>query len=676
MVFSPPMTLTLAPVDPASPALARRYAANRTALAAVTGVLAKLDASTSPPPLLLADAAAPEVVLNFAINNSAFYAVDPRALADQHVAGFAEADQSFKPGISAYVPEDEVAYQRILALDAAFGTPLMAQPRPYTVTPGYAPLLTVLGIGLGWHLEPLLSRYDPSHLVLFESDAEILRASLHAIDWRPIVERFAKDGRSLTIVVEAEPQAGLDGLLAALQRPNPALIVGSRYFRLYQSPYMDLIADNVSQRLPLLGYGWGYFKDERRQILQTAENIRKPRRWLRHRWPALAGGDAVVVGAGPSLDKSLDLLTRIRDRVIIFAGGSAIRPLARAGMEPDFHIELETAPATTAILRELPDQSLFERITLLASNGMVPDALDIFRTAHLFVRENSVSSRLMGNTVETVPGCYPIVGNAAVGIAATLGFRRITLLGVDFGYRDPNRHHASGTIYIDDASNTARKDLADIGLAEVALLDYRDTRHTLPSILGDTLLADDTFHMSHVAMEIFLAGWPDLSLIQCGEGARLHRATNLRPDQLALDSYRGSRIETLAALRERFEPPPLDADSYGLRMAGLAETVAKISLQLKELFGRPLTDTAAYAHAVSEAHALLHRGTRDVPAGYEMLYGILTSYFKATIERSFMAASADERRRFVDLARQHFLLLLDDIAVALEPLRRLAERSS
>ena len=670
------MTVTLALVDPASPPLARRYAANRAALAAVPGVLAKLDASAAPPAVLLADAAVPEVVLNFAIGNSAFYTVDPRALADQHVAAFVEADQSFKPGISAYVPEDEVAYQRIRALDEAFGTPLMMQPRPYTVTPGYAPILTVLGIGLGWHIEPLLSRYDPSHLVLFESDPEIFRASLHAIDWRPIVERFARDGRSLTIVIEGEPQAALDGLLAALQRPNPALIAGSRYFRLYQSPFMDLVAENVGQRLPLLSYGWGYFKDERRQILQTAENIRTPRRWLRHRWAALPGADAVIVGAGPSLDKSLDLLKRIRDRVVIFAGGSAVRPLARAGIEPDFHIELETAPSTTAILKELPDQSLFERVTLLASNGMVPDALDVFRTAHLFVRENSVSSRLMGSMVETVPGCYPIVGNAAVGIATTLGFRRITLLGVDFGYRDPDRHHAMGTIYIDDASKTARRDLADIGLAEVALLDYRDTRHTLPSILGDTLRADETFHLSHVAMEIFLAGRPDLTLIQCGEGARLHRATNLRPDELDLDSYRGSRIETLAALRDRFEEPPLDAAAYGRHMAGLADAVAAISSQMKELFGRSLADTGAYAQAVSEAHVLLHRGARDVPAAYEMLYGILTSYFKATIERSFMAASATERHRFVDLARQHFVLLLDDIGAALEPFRRFVDSSS
>lgn len=671
------MTQSLIIVDPASPVLARRYASNRAILSGVaSSALARMDLAEAPPGILLADAAEPDVVLNVATENVAFYTADPRILASHGVAAFFDADQCFKPGVAAYTPEDEVAYERIVAVDAAFGASLMTQPKPYVVTSRYAPVLTVFGIGLGWHLEALLERYDVKHLILFEADIEVFRASLYAIDWQPIVERFAIDGRSLTIILETDPQSAVNGLLAALQRPSPALIVGSRYFRLYQSPLMDLVAENISPRLPLLGYGWGYFKDERRQILQTAKNVGQPRRWLRRRWPRIADADAVIVGAGPSLEKSLDILRHIRDRVVILAGGSAVRPLVRAGIEPDFHVELETAPSTTSILRELADQSLFERVTLLASNGMIPHALEVFRNTHLFVRENSVSSRLLGDTVEAVPGCYPVVGNAALGIATTLGFRRITLLGVDFGYRDPMRHHASGTIYMDDASQTARTNLDGLGLAGVPLLDYTDTRHTLPSTLGDTVLSDDTFHLSHVAMEIFLAHAPDVTLIQCGEGARLGGAINLTPAQLDPDIYRGDRLATLEALRDRFESPPMDSAGYGQRMTRLAEAIDDVFIQLRRLFARPVEDTGEYAHLISEAHALLQRTARHAPAAFELLYGIFTSYFKATIERSFMTSSTEDRHRFIRVAREHFLLLLDDIAAALGPLRGAPSRTS
>lgn len=663
------MTQSLIIVDPDSPVLARRYAANRAILSRVaSSALASMDLAEAPAGILLADAAEPDVVLNVATKNTAFYTADPRILAAHGVAAFVDADQCFRPGVAAYTPEDEVAYERIVAVDAAFGASLMTQPKPYVVTSRYSPVLTVFGIGLGWHLEALLDRYDVEHLILFEADVEVFRASLYAIDWQPIVERLATDGRSLTIILETDLQSAINGLLAALQRPSPALIVGSRYFRLYQSPLMDLVAENISQRLPLLGYGWGYFKDERRQILQTAENVGRSRRWLRRRWPALAG-DAVIVGAGPSLEKSLDVLRRIREHVVVFAGGSAIRPLLRAGLEPDFHVELETAPSTAAILLELAGKSVFDRVTLLASNGMVPQALEVFRNTHLFVRENSVSSRLLGDTVEAVPGCYPVVGNAALGVATMLGFRRITLFGVDFGYRDPKRHHASGTIYMDDTSQTARKDLADLGLPDVALLDYTDTRHTLPSILGDTLLSDDTFHLSHVAMEIFLVHAPDVTLIQCGEGARLGRAVNLTPAQLDPEIYGGDRTATLEAVRERFESPPMDSMGYGRRMSRLAAAVDDVFIQLRRLFVRPVEDTGEFAHLVSEAHALLQNAARDAPAAFELLYGIFTSFFKATIERSFMTSSTEDRQRFIRVAREHFLLLLDDIAGALGPLR-------
>ncbi len=664
------MTQTLIRIDPASPVAARRLRANRAALSAIAPeALSKIAAPSEVPRELFGDVADPDTVVNVSMAEGFLYSDDPRVLADQQASALAQSRQSYIPAVVSYSAEDGIAYPRILELDKAFGAPLMAEPKPYGVSKRYAPILTVFGIGLGWHIDALLEQFDVQHLILCESDIDLFRASLQAIDWQPIAACFKASGKGLKLIVEADPRVATNNLLAALQTLSPALIVGSRYFRLYPSPAMDFIAEQISQRLPLLSYGWGYFKDERRQVLQTATNVRTPRPWLKRIWPSLEGADAVVVGAGPSLEKTLPLLRQVRERVVLFTGGSAIRPLARAGIEPDYHIELETSPVTATVLKELEGSAFFDRVPLIASNGMDPETLDLFRKVFLFVRESSVSSSLFADLAEQVPGCYPVVGNAAVGVAAALGFRRITTFGVDFGYRDPRHHHALGTIYMDDVSKAAHADLASIGIENVTLSDFTDTRHRLVSIPGDPLLSDNVFYVSHVAMEIFLNRMPDVTLIQCGDGARVGGAVNLAPDQFDPATYRGSRASMMDLVRERFEPAPIDGIEYARRMSVLADTIAKTFERLREVLVRRRLSATDYAHLASEMHDLLRSTTRRMPAAKELLDGIFTSYFKATIERSFMASSADEQVRFIRLAQEHFLLLLDDLLMAMEPLR-------
>ncbi|MBI1778338.1 MAG: motility associated factor glycosyltransferase family protein [Proteobacteria bacterium] len=658
----------LIPFDPTARAAVRRFKANRAALtASAQSSLAAIDQGQVPLPNLLADSTAPDVVVNLQTIAGTFYAGDARQLAHSQVEHFVGLNQSFLPGVVKHVPEDEIAYERSRALDDAFGEPLMAVPRAYTVSPSYAPVLTVFGIGLGWHIDELVHRFEVLHLILGETEPALFHASLYAIDWTNIVRRFGGPGRRLTLSVDGDAAAVTRAFQAALDVPSRALAVGSRFFRHYQSPAMDRVAEAISPLVPFLGFGWGYFKDERRQVLHTRANIRGPYQWLRRRWPPLAEADAVVVGGGPSLELTLPLLKRMRENVVVFSGGSAIRPLIRAGIEPDFHVELETSPTTTDILGELGAGDLFARVALLASNGMVPSALTVFKRTHLFVRDNSLSSGLLGDSAETIPGCYPVVGNAAVGIAAALGFRRITLFGVDFGYRDPRRHHAAGTIYMDDASGHARQDLKELGLGHVEMWDYSDTRHRLVSTRGDELRADDLLRVSHLMMESFLANTPGLRLRQCGEGARISGANNIVPEELDPSAYRVDRGAMLEAVARRFESAPVDEPEYVRRMAALADDFDHLARRLTRLFRRPSPSIAVYVRLLSEAWEIL-KAVR-APALEYLLTGIFTSYFKATIERSFMTSTEADRKRFIGLAQTHFIALLRDVAAALEPMR-------
>ena len=66
------------------------------------------------------------------------------------------------------------------------------------------------------------------------------------------------------------------------------------------------------------------------------------------------GRPAIVVAAGPSLDRNLTLLERHRDRVVLIAVDTAVRPLLSAGLEPDLIVSVDPSRANARHLIGLP----------------------------------------------------------------------------------------------------------------------------------------------------------------------------------------------------------------------------------------------------------------------------------------------------------------------------------
>ena len=657
--------------DSRSVSASRRYRRNCTALAVVARqALAGIQGGGIAAPHLLADSAFPDRPIDLQVQGGRFFGDDARTLSRRQVEAFVTGNYAYIPPLASYSPEDEIAYERIQALDSDFGEPLMASPKPYAVPRRYGPILVVCGIGLGWHLEALLERYDALDLIICETEPALLHASLYAIDWAQIVKQFTTSGRQLTVAVDSDANRVTEQVVAALDRRNRALAIGARFFRHYQSQRLDTVADAVARVVPFLSFSWGYFKDERRQVLQAAQNIQAGYHWLGKKGNVLGDARAVVVGSGPSLERTLPVLQAIRHKVVLFSVGSSLRALVRASITPDFHVELETTPSTADVLKEICVLDIFKQVTLLAAHGTSPDVPRSFRKVFLFARQNSLSSFVLGTDAEPVPGSFPVAGNAAVGLASKLGFTRIVLFGMDFGYRDPNRHHAVGTIYVNEQTGLAR-DLADVGLGHLndLNLDYADTRHVLASIRGDQLLSENVLWTSHVVMENLLKQFPGLRLTQCGDGARIAGADNVTAEEFRLGDCQVEPAAAIARIQSSFVAPPIDASEYRQRLLKVSKAFDELASDLRKLFERPSARLFTYASLIDSAWRRVESTRSDVPPLMGLVTGIFTSYFKATIERSMMTKSDSDQRRFIALAQTHFVALLDDMAAALEPFR-------
>lgn len=165
---------------------------------------------------------------------------------------------------------------------------------------------------------------------------------------------------------------------------------------------------------------------------------------------ALTGHAAILCAAGPALGASLDFIRENRDRAVVIAVNSALKPLLAAGIRPHFAVINDTSVGsepTLAGLGPLPDVTLVAHCLSTTGSGSF-EGVRFFGNfpGQPFPKRDSLM--LHGSVITT-----------AFSLAEYLGCVKAVLAGVQLSSPDPYRlnyaagsqheHHASG---LDDSA--------------------------------------------------------------------------------------------------------------------------------------------------------------------------------------------------------------------------------
>lgn len=321
----------------------------------------------------------------------------------------------------------------------------------------YIPFLLVVGLGFGLHLQMLLERYYVHHLMVVDIPM-FAQLSLYTLDWQAIVEDFNKPDRSMTLMISDDflkPEmvdTKMQEVVSIISTIGPAAFYWGYYFEhLGYNPPL-LLKEWLSKHVTVMDFFKGFFDDELWSLEWTIEKVQK-------RIPLFYGGHSVpdgsvafVVGAGPSLDATMETLLQNRNKAIIFSCGSSITALEKVGLVPDYHIEVERTKATYDVLAEV-NRDFLKRTILIANNPLWTDTFDLFMEGYMFRKINDAGASLLGNTgAPFIWNTGPTVTASGVAVAAALGFKEIYLFGVDLGSRDPQYHHSKATNYYNEKS--------------------------------------------------------------------------------------------------------------------------------------------------------------------------------------------------------------------------------
>lgn len=385
-----------------------------------------------------------------------------------------------------------------------------------------AGFMIVFGVGLGLHLNRLASDFEFRNLVIVEQFPEFIYHSLYFVDWIRIFEKIDENGGKLTFYIGNNPDEMGQAVHYHLRSTDFGLVDGSYVYRHYSSFLLDGAFDHFVKQLPLQLISKGFFEDEIIMMRNTFQNlVRYDFDLLEPTSRLLKETPVLILGSGPSIDRSFDLIRQLRDKVVLVSCGTTLRVLLRNGIVPHYHCELENVPAVFEHLEPLSQEFDLGDITLVATTTVDPRVPGMFGKRMLYFRDALSSTVLFGDMDKAIYGGAPNVSNLGTRIAMTLGFRQVYFLGIDLGSRRKDVHHAKDAVYNKEWTKTYTR------LIEPMKIE-------LPANFGGKAFTNSILLWARGMLQNLIRGYPDRQFFNCSDGIKISGAAPLLPAQLAV----------------------------------------------------------------------------------------------------------------------------------------------
>lgn len=290
----------------------------------------------------------------------------------------------------------------------------------------------VFGLGLGY----LFKRFSESSLakvILFEPDLDILRVTLELVD---LSEDFAKESIFLL-----NDKNDLQKTVEKIYVKNTEISLSflSAYSKMYPDVLKD-VADELGFIKGLMGSGYENL-DNKSFIWAITSLLNFPITMKNNELESLrgkfAGKTAVIVSAGPSLNKNIDVLKQYQDNVVVFTVGAALKEATAHNIKTDFLVMVEhqdcmfqLAGIDTSDMNFILPSSAFKEFHTLNTK----------RKFNYYPNNDFVIkwlSNVIGFSLEDYQN-KGTVSLCAVFSAMIMGFSQIIVIGQDLAYTNGN----------------------------------------------------------------------------------------------------------------------------------------------------------------------------------------------------------------------------------------------
>lgn len=396
------------------------------------------------------------------------------------------------------------------------------------------PSCLIFGVGLGYHIPELLTKHTFDYLFICEPDLELFYASLFCIDWKEIIERIDEQGGCLFLHIGVSYEDFFNEIFKIAEDIGAFSIINNFCYQHYPSDEITQLIKTFFDNYYQLHQGFGFYNDAITGLAHAYRNAESQAALMftnKNTKDTLKDIPVFVVGNGPSLDESIEIIRSYQDKAIIISAGTAFQSLLKANIKSDFHVLVERPKVTYDVQKKIAPESGYQDVNLLTVDVMYPDVLGLYKWAGVALKGPEAGStflsmytqRKFGRSVDALPGGGPLVSNTALAYAITMGFKEIYLFGVDNGYPLSGKTHSELSIYNDVELKKIFKPLQDANIR-------------LEGNFGEDVMAAPLLAISKTTFDRLLSTVPQCNVYNVGQGAKIRGAIPLHENDVFLSN--------------------------------------------------------------------------------------------------------------------------------------------
>lgn len=228
-----------------------------------------------------------------------------------------------------------------------------------------------------------------------------------------------------------------------------------------------------------------------------------------------SGECAIIVSAGPSLEKNIKILKQFKGKAFIIAVDSAIKALNSNSIEPDIVVTVDTEKRLDFL-----NTKFFENIPLVMETTGNAEIQSIHYGKRFYTATGEIYTREILNKFSKNIGYLHTggsVANSAFSFAVECGYKNIILIGQDLAYPD-NKLHVSDTYDNKDENK----------------LDESNTYYEVEDIYGNMVLTERNMDIYRNWFERVISENDQLNVIDATEGGAKINGTKIETLEMVL----------------------------------------------------------------------------------------------------------------------------------------------
>ncbi len=361
-------------------------------------------------------------------------------------------------------------------------------------------VVVLIGFGLGYVAEELCQRCDTNtRIIIVEPRSDLLAVALSSRPLDHVLSdpriKFIVDTNTNKAAVKTNSELGLDKLKRWKIIATPAM---SRLYQDFLKSYVDHLGACINQRVASFSTS---FNSSELFLKHTVANLdiaaRSPGvNQFKDCWK---NRPAVIVAAGPSLNKQIATLKEYKDHLLIIAVDKTWPILKAAGIEP--HVVVAIDPRRPCSWGSEPPDNVW----FLSAASCNPDVVHSVKDKHIVSFGNPLHEKIFKPMIgdRGVLHTGGSVATNAFSFARLMGASPLIMIGQDLAYTG-GASHASGYLWpktLDEAKN-----LKGDGFREIE------------GYYGDRVHVDRQLDSYRKWYEDFMLAYPHEKVINATEG--------------------------------------------------------------------------------------------------------------------------------------------------------------